>query len=219
MAIGVRFQTQPLQDRGLRLGAHDLFPTRIWQAQLTANLPSLPTLVDLVEAMRREHPEPAGRSNRGGWNSVDKAVLDHVGFADLNRLVGAGIDAAMAEMGCAAVGYDVESWINVHDAGGFNFPHLHEGSYLSGCFYLSVPTGSGNLIFRDPRPGVVHSSLKGPVANGYRDVSLRPEGGLLVLFPSWLEHFVEPHQGEQQRIVIAFNAIPRGGLSSSGEQR
>lgn len=211
MAIGVRFQSQPAQARGLRLGPHDLFPTRIWQAQTKGRLSNLPSLVDLTETIRREHPNPAGRSNRGGWNSIDKAILDQSGFADLNGLVREGIDAAMAEMGCTAVAYDVESWINIHDAGGFNFPHLHEGSYLSGCFYLRVPAGSGNLIFRDPRPGVVHSSLKGPVANGYRDVSLKPEDGLLVLFPSWLEHYVEPHAGDGARIVIAFNAVPHVG--------
>jgi uncharacterized protein (TIGR02466 family) len=104
--------------------------------------------------------------------------------------------------------FDLEAWINIHERGGFNFLHVHEGAYLSGCLYLRVPVRLGNLVFRDPRPGAVHGSLKGPVANGYRDISLKPEDELLVLFPSWLEHFVEPHAGDMLRIVIAFNAVP-----------
>jgi uncharacterized protein (TIGR02466 family) len=209
MAVGIKFQMQPSQERVVWLGAHDLFPTRIWQAQLKGRGLDMPELVNLVSAVRRQQPAPAGRSNRRGWNSVDKTVLDRPGFAALNTLVRAGIEAALVEMGAAGIGYDLESWINIHDEGGFNFLHVHEGSYLSGSFYLQVPAGSGNLIFRDPRPGVVHGLFKGPNANGYRDVSLRPEDGLLVLFPSWLEHFVEPHEGHEPRIVIAFNAVPQ----------
>ncbi len=141
MAIGIKSQTQPIQTRGLRLEPHDLFPTRIWQAQIKGWLPNLPSLVELVATIRRELPDPAGRSNRGGWNSVDKAILDQFGLAELNGLVREGINAAMAEIGCTVVADDVESWINIHDAGGFNFPNLHEGSYLSGCCYLGVPAG------------------------------------------------------------------------------
>lgn len=199
---------QPSRGSVLRLSAHDLFPTRIWQAQLKAGGLDLSNLVDLISTIRREQPAPAGRSNRRGWNSVDKAVLDRAGFAGLNTLIRAGINAALEEMGAAGFGYGLESWINIHDEGGFNFLHVHEGSYLSGCFYLQIPAGSGNLFFRDPRPGVVHGLFKGFAANGYRDVSLKPEDGLLVLFPSWLEHFVEPHEGHEPRIVIAFNAVP-----------
>jgi hypothetical protein len=72
---------------------------------------------------------------------------------------------------------------------------------------LQVPPGSGNLVFRDPRPGVINSFCKGAMANGYSDVRLKPDAGLLVLFPHWLEHYVEPHAGEGPRMVIAFNAL------------
>jgi uncharacterized protein (TIGR02466 family) len=207
MAIGIKFQLQSPHEGGVRLGAHDLFPTRIWQASLKDRGLDFGNLVNLISAIRRQQPDPARRSNRRGWNSVDKAILGGAGFAGVDALIRSGIGSALKEMGAAAINYDLESWINIHDEGGFNFPHVHEGSYLSGCFYLQVPRGSGNLIFRDPRAGVVHGLFKGPVANGYRDVSLRPEDGLLVLFPAWLEHFVEPHESDEPRIVIAFNAV------------
>ena len=192
----------------MQMSAHDLFPTRIWQTQLRGRIPDFSLCIRLVRAMRAAQPDPACRTNRGGWNSVDKAVLDHPDFAAIGKLVRTAIDYALTEMGRAGLQYGFESWVNLHDRGGFNFLHVHEGAYLSGCLYVRVPPGSGNLIFRDPRPGAVHGFLKGPVPNGYRDISLRPEDGLLVLFPCWLEHFVEPHAADEPRIVIAFNAVP-----------
>ena len=103
--------------------------------------------------------------------------------------------------------FRLQSWINMHDRGGFNFLHVHEGCLLSGSFYLKVPHGSGKLAFRDPRPGVVHGYVKGAVPNGYGDIHLAPDAGLIVLFPCWMEHYVEPHDSDEPRIVIAFNAL------------
>ena len=71
-----------------------------------------------------------------------------------------------------------------------------------------VPPGSGAFVFRDPRPGVLHGFVKGGVPNGHADVHLTPSDGLLVLFPCWMEHYVEPHDGDEPRITIAFNANP-----------
>jgi uncharacterized protein (TIGR02466 family) len=95
----------------------------------------------------------------------------------------------------------------MHDRNGFNFLHVHEGALLSGSFYLKVPPESGKFVFRDPRPGVIHGYVKGAVPNGYRDIHLTPDAGLLVLFPCWMEHFVEPHNSDEPRIAIAFNAL------------
>lgn len=192
---------------GPKLRSFDLFPTRIWQASLAALAPYRQPWIDAVLAMRVAHPQPAGRTNRHGWNSEDMAVLEQGAFAPLQQAIRAGCSSALGEMGAADVPFQLQSWINLHDRGGFNFLHVHEGSLLSGCFYLSVPAGSGKLVFRDPRPGVIHGVLKGAVPNGYSDIRLAPETGLLVLFPCWMEHFVEPHDSDEPRISISFNAI------------
>jgi hypothetical protein len=35
---------------------------------------------------------------------------------------------------------------------------------------------------------------------------VRPRAGLLVVFPSWLYHWVHPYSGQGPRIAISFNA-------------
>jgi uncharacterized protein (TIGR02466 family) len=189
------------------LQSYDLFPTRIWQDQLHALEPRLEPWVRSVLAMRAADPKPAGRTVRQGWNSRDMAVLERAEFVALRAAVRAACSTALGEMGKGESAFAMQSWVNLHDRGGFNFLHMHEGSLLSGSFYLRVPPGSGAFVFRDPRPGVLHNFVKGAVPNGHGDVHLEPSDGLLVLFPCWLEHYVEPHESDEPRIAIAFNAV------------
>jgi uncharacterized protein (TIGR02466 family) len=185
----------------------DLFPTRIWQIPLKPLAPRFASWLDAIQAMRAAAPVPAGRTNRGGWNSVDNAVLRQPVFSELRGVIQGYCAQVFKEMGLGTPAFELQSWVNIHDRGGFNFQHLHEGALLSGTFYLQVPEGSGALVFKDPRAGVLHSYAKGGGANAYKDIQLRPSAGLLVLFPHWLEHFVEPHDAELPRICIPFNAV------------
>lgn len=204
--LGVNRSTmQPPLAPALR--SFDLFPTRIWQAQMPTPTAQLEEWVTAVLALRAASPRPAGRTNRQGWNSEDMAVLEQPVFAPLRQAIHSGCASALDGMGVRGVPFQLQSWINMHDRGGFNFLHVHEGCLLSGCFYLKVPPGSGKLVFRDPRPGVIHGYVKGAVPNGYSDIQLTPDAGLLVLFPSWMEHFVEPHDSDEPRISISFNAV------------
>jgi uncharacterized protein (TIGR02466 family) len=189
------------------LDSFDLFPTRIWQARLTPLVPHLHHWVRAALDMRAATPKPAGRTVRQGWNSADMAVLERPDFAPLKFAIHAACASALGEMGEPTIAFTLQSWINLHDRGGFNFLHLHEGSLLSGSFYLQVPAGSGEFVFRDPRPGVIHGSFKGGAPNGHGDIHVAPSAGLLVLFPCWMEHYVEPHESDEPRISVAFNAL------------
>lgn len=199
--------TRPLPARTLGVEHVDLFPTRIWQSRLTHVAASLPTWVNAATALRAASPAPAGRSNRQGWNSVDNAVLDRPDFAELNAAVRACCQYALQHMAQSGLRFRLESWINIHDRGGFNFLHMHNGALLSGTVYLQTPEGSGALVFRDPRPGPINAAFKGQGANAHNEIHLSPSPGLVVVFPHWLEHYVEPHQGDAPRIAVAFNAL------------
>ena len=185
---------------------YDLFPSRIWQVRLEALQPHFDAWTSWVLALRAANPAPAGRTNRGGWNSKEMALLEQPILDPLRQTIHGACAAALAEMGRGGQRFVLQSWVNLHERGGFNFLHMHEASLLSGSFYLKVPAGSGALCFRDPRPGVIHGAVKGSFPNAHADVNLRPSTGLLVLFPAWMEHYVEPHESDEPRICIAFNA-------------
>src|SRR6185312_3214586 len=143
-----------------RLARSELFPTTIWQGRATELAARFPEWIALVHDLRASSPEPAGRTNRQGWNSRDMDVLGRGPFAELRALLTRAVRVALEEIMSAPPEFKLRSWVNMHDKGGFNFPHMHEGCLISGCFYLRVPEGSGGLMFRDPRPGAAGRAVR-----------------------------------------------------------
>jgi len=104
------------------------------------------------------------------------------------------------------------AWMNTSPSGGFNAPHTHPGAHWSGVYYVSQPeveTGSsGKIEFLDPRSDLPNwRMLKAPAFNAKK--AIRPEPGELILFPSYLVHWVYPNETDEERVTIAFNATFR----------
>lgn len=87
--------------------------------------------------------------------------------------------------------------------------HLHPTAWLSGVYYPRVPPAvaesgehrAGWIEFGRPPP-----HLFGRPVNGLRVV--RPQEGLLLLFPSYFYHRVRPFGGDGLRISVAFDVTP-----------
>jgi len=186
----------------------DLFATRVWEYDLSPLQENFDHWRARVENLRIEQPIAAGRSNREGWNS-DKLIFDLPEFMALLKVVRHTFAAAFEQMGSRGRKFGLEAWANVHDAKAFNLGHVHPGALLSGCFYLSMPEGAGNIVFHDPRSGAMNSIFQGKGVNNGQNVSVKPNVGSLLLFPAWLEHHVDPHSGTEPRVSIAMNAIPQ----------
>jgi uncharacterized protein (TIGR02466 family) len=80
--------------------------------------------------------------------------------------------------------------------------HCHPGADLSGVYYVKVPEENpGNLCFLDPRPGAKNNRIF------QKDTKMifKPREGLGLVFPSWVDHYVEPHNTKGTRISISFN--------------
>jgi len=106
-------------------------------------------------------------------------------------------------------GLRLYGWANVTRPGGYNRVHNHAASMWSGVYYVdpgspdaSFPD-SGVLEFVDPRLGSSMVTTPGRPFGG--NLRVVPEEGLMVLFPSWLMHFVNPFEGTGERISISFN--------------
>jgi hypothetical protein len=106
----------------------------------------------------------------------------------------------------------VSAWATLCRAGAYHAPHSHPDSAWSGVYYVDPGADcperplSGVLEFLDPRAGVEAVTAPGdPYGEPFR---VRPQAGLLVVFPSWLYHWVHPYTGQIPRIAISFNATP-----------
>jgi uncharacterized protein (TIGR02466 family) len=153
-----------------------------------------------------------GRSNIGGWHSYpdflgrqDSAVLSFKSWLTwaLRRM----IDATAGENTFQGK-LSVCAWATVCRAGAYHAPHSHPDSAWSGVYYVDPGSPeqplSGVLEFLDPRAGAEAVTAPGdPYGEPFR---VQPEAGLLVIFPSWLYHWVHPYAGQTPRIAISFNA-------------
>ena len=127
--------------------------------------------------------------------------------AHLRRHLGAQ-DAShplAAHNGAAAV--ITEAWSVRLRREGFHVNHVHPEGWISSAYYVSVPDEvadenlmSGWLKFGEPRYPVPGLGPEGVV---------QPRAGRLVLFPSYMWHGTNAIHGEQSRMTIAFDAVPR----------
>jgi uncharacterized protein (TIGR02466 family) len=105
-------------------------------------------------------------------------------------------------------------WANINYSGGYNKPHIHPNSLFSGVYYIKTPPNCGKIVFNDPRPGVqcnMPTRQRGkPPPHLWREVSIDPKVGRIIMFPSWLWHSVEPNQSNDMRISVSFNFLQNG---------
>jgi uncharacterized protein (TIGR02466 family) len=148
------------------------------------------------------------QSNVGGWHSTaDLWDWPNPEIQDLCAWVKRAAEEMTATVVPVQPGDEIHAepyggaWANVLREGGYNKVHNHPGAVWSAVYYVASgnpypdPPGNGAFEFMDPRPGNVH---------GGKEIVM-PEPGLLMVFPAWLYHYVNPHHGESERISVAFN--------------
>ena len=170
----------------------------------------------LLEVGRKMQADSPGvdKSNRGGWHSAGNFFDDpSEPVQTLRDAAEAAIGHAMAKARSKADPDELDlklfAWMNINPVGGFNAPHTHPGAHWSGVYYVAQPeveTGNSGMIeFLDPRTDLPHWRLL--KAKPFRTKrKLRPGAGEMVLFPSYLVHWVYPNESGEERVTIAFNA-------------
>lgn len=104
--------------------------------------------------------------------------------------------------------YTIDSWINIFEKNENEIRHYHHGAIVSGCYYVQAVKSSGDFVIPDPieirRCWAFHNKIddKNPINS---EVSYEPESGKIILFPSWMPHYVKRNHSEVLRISIAFN--------------
>ena len=87
---------------------------------------------------------------------------------------------------------------------------------VSGVYYVRVPAcvrdgkagEAGFIRFGHPLIGIAGGKTTEALT-----AAIRPEEGMMVLFPSYFWHYTVPYESDEERISIAFDAIPKGGAA------
>ncbi|HYE46233.1 MAG TPA: putative 2OG-Fe(II) oxygenase, partial [Caulobacter sp.] len=172
-------------------------------------------LGDLAAALRRLHEgraHPVGQSLRGGTQTHKTlAESDDPAIRAFFRAVEAPIAAHVAMLDAregrtAPTPHRIaRSWSVRLAPGGRHVDHMHK-AWISSAFYVALPAevqaGGRAGWLRLGRPGIVTE----PPLEAERWI--RPEPGLLALFPAYMWHGTEPFEDGAERLTIAFDVDP-----------
>lgn len=193
----------------------DIFPTPLYHSILDIDDISL----DGMKNHARKHFNPPDNSNDFFLQSPGD-LANHKDFEILKSKV-----ETAATNFWHSVGYEyrelkiTQMWANYMKGRGFIDEHNHSNSLVSGIFYLHVSSGSGATVFTDTYHGI-HKMINVPNEKDTRYNSHRfivtPKNNMLILFPSYLNHYSDPCADGGERITISMNFLPKELGSISG---
>ena len=103
--------------------------------------------------------------------------------------------------------YSLYGWLICMKSGGELQPHIHDNGWLSGSIYINVPpktnVDSGNLVVALGKDSDATNSRQ----NSKKVIDVVT--GNMALFPASLMHHTIPFESDEERIVLAFDVVPK----------
>ena len=187
---------------------HIIFPTEIWVFDNVLLDNQIKSVVEAVynEKVKHRDERTVAQSRHDLINSVvyrplvDKAVECSKIYVE---------DKKWEYEGFKITGM----WSNIQKPGQNFHPHTHSNNLISGVYYAkSDKSKTTDIVFSDPRPQeVVLKPWNTKFIESNSDLWYYPSfENRMILFPSWLSHYVPENKSNEDRISIAFNVMLTG---------
>lgn len=201
------------QQAAMRLMA--FFPTVVGQVYFPDHAERKEQWVERIRTLRSQDKEGrdlAGEKYRNGYTSyfTHNDLFNDPAFAELTAFL-----QSSAQEYAARQYWDVDNcdlvmtslWCNINGEHSYHADHVHPYSHISGVFYIDCPPGSSSISFKDPRVArwMVPPPTSRTIPENTLLMTLDPEEGKLLMFPSFLEHRVTQHAVNAERISMSFN--------------
>jgi tetratricopeptide (TPR) repeat protein len=188
-----------------------------------AGWPSLAAfLADLtieLESLHAFAAHPLQQSVRGGsqlhlqapefGRPLIAALFGAIGVAVRRHLAILGTGEGQMRSRNRGSGVVTGAWSVRLRSGGYHTDHVHPHGWLSSACYIALPNAIGSGAecnragwLRLGQPAI--PTRPALAAEHY----VRPEPGLLALFPAYMWHGVVPFEDEQPRLTVAFDVVP-----------
>jgi uncharacterized protein (TIGR02466 family) len=194
-------------------GFRQLWPTVILQRVIPGHDEPNRALLALVERLEGAHPNLTT-----DYRADDLLSSDDPAVTWLTECINVSVRDYFRHLG---MNYDIQwtlhAWANVNRFGDYHDYHNHPRAYLSGTYYVQVPTRvekregrtdlrPGRISLYDPRSTVNMTAIKDdPYVEP--EYTVTPEPGLILMWPSFVNHFVHPNLSRQSRVSVSFNVM------------
>tara|TARA_B100000902_G_C26888850_1_gene706301 strand:+ start:69 stop:566 length:498 start_codon:yes stop_codon:yes gene_type:complete len=139
-------------------------------------------LKNIISEFRKKYPE-SDNSNVKAWHSHFDT---HKKEPKFNMLIDRIMDASRDFIEIKCTLYPLNFWVMEYEKGNHTLKHNHWPATLSGVYYIDVEENSSPIIFEN-------------------NFTVKPKNGMLLLFPSIVNHEVPPSNGK--RIVASINLL------------
>ena len=199
---------------------HHVFPTPIREVDLGIDPDQFKTYLDFVEQQNWCEDFDPWENPHGYTTKID--YKEDILSLDTLKGLATRIDLEMSNFVFNDIGIDphshfierTTSWANKQRFGDYIGTHLHSNSHYSGVVYLKTPKESGKINFINEQntwtyPGLAYNLHYTNKINS-SSVSFLPEQQKLLLFPSFLKHYVDKSYSEELRYSLSFNYFVKG---------
>ncbi len=194
-------------------GIISLWPTAFVQRRFPGHEGPNRELLALVREM-----ENANRDLTTDYLEPDLFNTDHPGVNWLRAHVNQTVIDYFRYLGIDyPIDWTIQGWASINRFGDYHDAHNHPRAYLSGTYYVKIPTTMeklktrkdlrpGCITFYDPRGAVNMNAIRN---DPYVDPehTVRPEPGMLLMWPAFINHFVHPNLSKATRVSISFNIM------------
>ena len=106
-----------------------------------------------------------------------------------------------AEVSCKMT----DAWCVRYQKGDYQEYHHHGGSMISVVYFLKVDENSAKIYFKQPFMDMIEPRYKQFRDDTFQTVFYTPQPGMILIFRSFLEHCVEKHDNDSERITLSYN--------------
>ena len=194
------------------------FPTTVWSEKKLEFVKSLNKASDPYIKAARKLPESKKWLKEHGdfgraWHSIQ--LLSDTKFMDFRNYVGQKCWEFLDHSGFDMTKYTTffeQMWVQefAKKGGGHHNAHIHWNTHVNGFYFLKASEKTSYPVFHDPRTGArtttlhMKPNLKGVWA-GHETVHFKPEPGLLMFFPGYVQHEFSVDHGKAPFRFIHFN--------------
>jgi uncharacterized protein (TIGR02466 family) len=192
-----------------RMAFTGLWPTMLVTRRLPGfDQPTAGLAAYILEQEAREADYTARYQEQSFFSS------EHPAVRWLNEQIDQTTTAFLRHVGIErALSWTIFGWYNTNRYGDHHAPHTHPRAYLSGTYYVRMPSAPASvddrqacISFYDPRTGANMITV-GSEPDARAAHAVRPSAGTLMMWPSPVQHYVHPNLSEEHRVTISFNVI------------
>ena len=189
-----------------------IFPIPIFETNCNIQLK------EIIESLEKEPIHNVKNAedfeNQYGQRSSETYLLEKLIYKALKSW----IESQLNIYAINGLGWDIEkisitqSWISIKHPGQGHQLHSHPNSMISGVFYWQENIES--MFFKRPNSHELFQieKIDNPELKEFEE--FKPSKYSLVLFPSYLEHFVGINHSNKSRYCLPFNAMVSGRIGN-----